>query len=119
MTRKTEIRGLNYTIKDRKNGSVQALDFNNNKNIEFLPVRVASRFPNIVELDARNCSIRSISKENFDRLHYLKLVYLQGNQIEAVSSDTFDGHNLIEDIDLGQLVSTNPAHSLMTIVSFM
>lgn len=104
MTQKTKIPGSSYTIVNPKNGTVQALDFNNNRNIDFLPVLVISVFPNIVEYDARNCSIKSISKENFERLHHLKLVYLQGNQIETVRGDVFDGLNKIEDIDLGKFI---------------
>lgn len=105
MTKKTKIDEARYIIGNKKNGTVQALDFNNNRNINFLPIRVVLVFPHIVEYDARNCSVQSISKANFERLHYLKLVYLQGNQIQALSSDTFDGLNNIEDIDLGKLES--------------
>lgn len=105
LNQNTEIRGPSITIDNRKNGTVQAMDFNNNRNVDFLPVRIYLVFPHIVEYDARNCSVQSISKANFERLHHLKLVYLQGNQIKAVSSDVFHGLNNIEDIDLGEFDS--------------
>lgn len=69
--------------------SVIGLDFNNNKKIEYLPVKVHRVFPNLKEYMADHCSIREISRKNFEKLYEIKAIMLEHNQIEKLPSDTF------------------------------
>lgn len=63
--------------------------FENNKKIEYLPVKVHRAFPNLADYRAEECSIREISRKNFEKLDKLRIVMLGNNQIEKVPSDTF------------------------------
>lgn len=61
-----------------------------NKKIHYLPVKVAESFPNLVEYWAHNSAIKKISKMNFESLTQLKVLLLQGNEIQEIPSDTFE-----------------------------
>lgn len=84
-----------------KDSSVKILNFNNNKNISFLPVKVDETFPNLVEYQASSCSLKSVSKINFKNLRKVKELHLGANQIEIISSDTFDDLISMKRLGLG------------------
>jgi Leucine-rich repeat (LRR) protein len=82
--------------------SVGGLQFNHNSLIRFLPDSPAHIFPNLVVYGAHDCSIESISKENFDGLSQLRGLYLSFNHIVEVSSDTFEDLKALEVLFLGK-----------------
>lgn len=61
----------------------------NNKNIFFLPVDVSKTFSNLVVLKAWDCSLTTISRENFRGLGKLQFLDLETNQISKITRDTF------------------------------
>jgi len=67
----------------------KALLFKNNKNIEYLPVKVAEILPKIIVYEAINCSLKEIRYENFEDLNELQQVSVQYGQISHVPKDTF------------------------------
>lgn len=69
--------------------SIMRLDFFTNRNIFYLPVNVGENFPHLAFYNAQNCSVKVISKSNFDGLFELKKLYLDNNEIESIFSDTF------------------------------
>lgn len=83
--------------------SIIGLYFDNNKKIVYLPVKVHRIFPNLIEYRAENCSIREISKKNFEKLYKLRTIILEYNQIEKVSSNTFADLPLLLYIGLRKL----------------
>lgn len=91
MRGKTIINETNMELAKRNETFIDAINFNLNKRIEFLPVRVHEKFPHINTYLANRCSIKSISKANFEGLVELTDVLLGGNQIEVVPKDTFEG----------------------------
>lgn len=82
--------------------AVGGLRFDNNKNIQFLPILVYRTFPNLQVLVAANCSLREISKKNFQQLNKLEKLRLEKNMIEKISSDTFEGLVQLEKIYLSK-----------------
>lgn len=86
--KKTTIDEVNVIISTNDN-TVKALELETNKNIFFLPVKVAENFPNLVGYSAWECSLKEISKENFAGLNKLKILELSRNAIEAIADDTF------------------------------
>jgi Leucine rich repeat len=85
------------TVIDQENVTIAINDesfsgvlFWRNKHIVFLPVEVSKAFPNLKSYEAGSCSIKTISKNNFEGLSKLKGLWLQDNQIKRISSETFE-----------------------------
>lgn len=87
----TVINNNNYTISDPFNVRVERMEFSENRYIEFLPILLHQKFPNIKKYYAARCAIKEITKQNFKNLLKLREVNLAGNQIYAVLSDIFKG----------------------------
>lgn len=98
----TVIKDIGYSISDPYNVKITKMNFNDNRNIEFLPNSPSHKFPNLVHYHAERCAIKEISKRNFERLHSLWNILLQGNQIRAVLKDTFQGLTKLSRLDLSK-----------------
>lgn len=96
MNGSTAINGPTYTISSSRDESVAGFDCDGNPKIVYLPVKIHEKFPHLSVLYADGCSIKSISKENFENLVMLKRISLNKNQIEIVHSDTFDDLTALE-----------------------
>lgn len=95
------INSSDFSIADRKDEEVKGIYFVENPAIEFLPIFVYQKFPNLQGYAAYNCSIREVSKKNFERLTRLVNIFLLGNKLERIPSDTFDGLINLEVINIG------------------
>lgn len=102
MNGSTIISSKNRTIHFMLDQGIDGLYFNENKKIEFLPVEIYRSFPNLKEYWANNCSVREISKKNFEKLYQLNFIRLVANQIEKISSDTFKDSVLLRAIALSE-----------------
>ena len=71
--------------------SINVLNFNYNKKIFYLPIKVSEKFPSLEVYYAFSCSLTTISKANFAGLSRLRVLDLSVNQIEKLRSDTFEG----------------------------
>lgn len=67
----------------------KAIRLKSNKNIEYLPVKVAQILPKIIAYEASHCSIKEIRYENFEDLNKLQFVSVQYGQISHVPKDIF------------------------------
>lgn len=85
--------------------SINGLYMSGNKRIEYLPVNVHRNFPNIKQYLAEDCSIREISRKNFEKLYEVSEIRLRENQIEKIPSDTFADLPLLLYIGLRKLKS--------------
>lgn len=83
--------------------SIDALTFYTNKKILFLPIRVDETFTNLIGYEAADCSLTAVSKINFKNLDKLLYLGLMKNQIERISSDTFEDLTSLEILVLGLL----------------
>lgn len=104
MDRTTSIDAKDSTILTRDD-SIGGLWLYSNKKIQFLPIRVGEKFPNLMGIFAGDCSINEISRENFKGLNKLKHLILRNNQIEMIARDTFNDLTSIERFDLGKKLS--------------
>lgn len=95
-----EISEANVTFAGVVNPDVEAIQLRGNKNIEFLPVDVYKKFPNLEVYMAKSASVKQISALNFAKLPKLRLLNLQGNQIEFIPDDCFQGLTRLYKIDL-------------------
>lgn len=99
----TAITGRNFAIDDDRNVEMKVLSLDRNKNVHFLPVSVHQKFPYLISISARKCSIIEVSRENFSELTSLELVYLSDNRIYSLWSDTFAHLPALRKIFLGEL----------------
>lgn len=68
--------------------SIEALSYEGNKKVFYLPNKVGEKFPLLLSYYAM-CSVKEIFRENFIGLNQLQGLRLDDNQIEKISSDTF------------------------------
>lgn len=92
----------NFSFGKLKNENVTGLTFEGNKKIVYLPVKLYENLSNLLGIDASNCAIRQISNENFRRLNFLRQIWLRGNEIEIIASDTFENLEALEHLSLGE-----------------
>lgn len=85
----TPINTTNFFIAGLKDDTVRLLDLSRNRNIKFLPICVGYKFPNMVFYEAERCTIKEISKFNFQNLFHLRKLNLIGNMLATIQSDTF------------------------------
>lgn len=98
----TIINATEFTFFGAKDESVEVLSLHANRKIEYLPILVFQKFPNLVRYAASECSIKEISKENFERLKKLALLILSSNKIQKLRSNTFERLTGLKWIDLGK-----------------
>lgn len=93
----------NYKIKVSQADSekVQAVSFDGNTKMKYLPVNIAEAFPNLIELSAKNSYLESISSDNFHGLDKLKRISLTDNDLNVIEGGTFGGLTRLELLDLG------------------
>lgn len=97
----TTIDAINVTFAGLENSAIDAIDFTSNKKIQFLPVEVYKKFPNLEMYLAERAAIKKISAVNFARLQNLKVLWLYNNRIEFVPDDCFQGLTKLHKIYLG------------------
>lgn len=102
MDQTTAITSDTVKISDAREESISKLWFDHNSKIFFLPIEIHEKFPNLIQINAFNCSISTISKSNFVKLSKLRILYLENNKIEKIDSDTFDDLISLEEIDLSK-----------------
>lgn len=90
----------NYTISTDKGVKVKGFSARKNLNIEYLPINIYDLFPNLIAYKAINCSVKSLSIENFRNLLALELLALDNNQIEGIPPGVFSDLGSLEVLNL-------------------
>lgn len=98
----TVINSTHFSITSAQDETLELEGFSalHNKKMEFLPANLGEKFSNLLGLQAFNCSIKEISKENFKDLNKLRQLWLQNNQIDRIDDDTFELISAVEKINL-------------------
>lgn len=96
----TVIDSKNFLLTSPRDETVEAFYATDNKRLEYLPVNIYKKLPNIIGLYAQYCSIKEMSKENLKGLTKLRKLYLAYNQIGRIEGDTFDHIIAVEEIYL-------------------
>lgn len=92
-----------FTFLNERNETIQGLEFFHNDKIQFLPERIAEKFPNLNFYDAMYCRVKKVSKINFQGLFKLTYVYLSYNKIEKLASDTFEDSIALKLLQLSKI----------------
>lgn len=103
MTKTSVIVSNGYKISPLNVEGVTAISFKRNHKIFHLPEKVHEVFPNLTAYSASSCSIKTISKHNFENLNRLLVLWLYGNSIETISSNVFTDLTSLEAVDLSEL----------------
>lgn len=98
------INAADFTISTPKDTTTQGIRFDFNKKIFYLPLKTSEVFPNLLIYAAHECSIKTVIKENFQHLFMIMEIWLEGNQIETIFDNTFQGLSTLKRINLGRLV---------------
>lgn len=85
----TIIDNINYPIKFERNLKVKSLQTKNNQKIEFLPILVDEKFPNLVVYKVKNCNVQKVVNENFNNLNKLEILELPANKIDHIAENSF------------------------------
>lgn len=99
----TVISAENATFGTAENVVVDTINLADNRRVEFLPVEVSKKFPNLKAYHASDAAIRKISALNFAGLSSLKWLDLSRNEIEFIPDDCFEGLKKLQNINLGTL----------------
>lgn len=99
----TSIENANTSFSGVRDDSVREINFAHNKKIYFLPIRVNDKYPELRSYDATNCSLKTISKQNFERMVNLKYLKLFLNEIEKLDSNTFEDLVNINKLNIGKI----------------
>lgn len=105
MDKKTEINASNFVVGDLRDEGVAGINFEFNTAIEYLPYKIHMQLPNLVNYVANHCSVKQITKENFEKLTRLKYILLLSNQIQKIPGNTFKGLEGLVSVDLSGFVS--------------
>lgn len=98
----TSIDTTNSSFSGVRDDSVREINLAHNKKINFLPIRVNDKYPELRSYDAANCSVKTIAKLNFERMVNLKYLKLSSNEIETLDSDTFEDLANINYLSIGK-----------------
>lgn len=109
----TMIKTAGNSISSARDGNVEGINLSDNRNVRFLPEKLARIFPNLISYDARSSSIGSISQENFRGLSKLVKLYLENNLIRTVADDTFADLTALEYLSLSKKLKNCSLHLLI------
>lgn len=94
------INATNFVIAELRDEEIGGIRFDGNKRIEYLPYKVYMQFPNLIHFKAKECSVKQIMKENFEKLSRLQKIDLSSNVIQKISGNTFKGLESLMQIKL-------------------
>lgn len=78
------------------------VDFYDNQNVSFLPINLHVKFPNLTTLTASFCALKTVTNKNFKSLTKLRLLWLEGNQIEEIPANAFEDLTALEVLHLSK-----------------
>lgn len=87
----TVIDVANVKMGGLENGDVYGITFSGNDKIQFLPVNVYKKFPNLEIYSAVYAAVKKLSASNFEKLSSLEVLDLSDNDIESIPDDCFQG----------------------------
>lgn len=103
MSKRTAINATNFILAELRDEEITAINFKGNKRIEYLPYKIYMHLPNLALYEANECSVKQITKENFEKLIRLEEIWLSQNKIQKISGDTFKGLESLHEITLGEV----------------
>ncbi|KAL7048091.1 hypothetical protein ACKWTF_003208 [Chironomus riparius] len=92
----------NFEIGSTRNESIQGLNSKSNDDIEFLPVKVYEKFPNLIAYQFKSSAVRSVEYKHFEKLKELESISLIDNQILQITNDAFKDSPKLKYLNLNE-----------------
>lgn len=77
------------TVSSTSNSTVEAFDIRHEKEVSFIPMQIANKFPGLVVFHINNCSIKSIGAKDLKGLKRLRILHMPRNEIGTIDKDAF------------------------------
>jgi hypothetical protein len=100
--RAASIPTLGYQINSARDETVEGFDIQYLITMFYLPDSPSEQFPYLQGYSAYRSSVKEISHANFKNLKQLRMLWLSGNQIEKINSNTFNDLESLEWLYLGK-----------------
>lgn len=97
------INSADVIISGLEDESVRLFDSSRNRKVEYLPIHIADKFPNLVTFAADRCAIKEITKNDFENLFHLQWLNLDGNKLEIIKADVFKDLISLEALKLSKI----------------
>lgn len=87
---RTKIDSEFFTIFSKQNAKIENFLSFSNSAAKFLPFRVATQFPNLINFVFRRSKVQTIFRNSFEGLKKLEKINLTLNKIEIIEENSFD-----------------------------
>lgn len=101
---KVTINSLGVKISMQKDNEMVTLNLRFNKKISYLPIEIHEIFPSLIIIEANDCQIKSVTKANLRSLDKIKILWLNNNRIEKISSDAFEDLTSLIELGLSEIL---------------
>lgn len=68
---------------------IEEVLFDYNEDVKFLPIKMGETFPSLLSISAWQCSLESVSRENFVGMGKLMRLALNDNHLTIIEAETF------------------------------
>lgn len=89
-----------YGISASRDEKIERLNAEYCRLMEYIPLGISDRFPNLIEIKIQRSSVKKVSKDVFAGLRKLKLLNLESNQIQTIDENSFNDLVSLEELDL-------------------
>jgi hypothetical protein len=100
------IRSTGFTFDGAADLEIEALRFEQNMDILYLPEKVAEKFPDLEAYRVDSCRLKVIKRVHFENLTKLRYLRLFESEITQIGKGTFDDLIALEYLDLGRAASS-------------
>lgn len=100
VAKKRSINNGEFTIKALRSEKVLNFELNDNRNVKFLPIRIAEVFPKLEIFEAVSCNVKKLFFETFSSLRDLKVLNLSDNLIVDFEEFLFEDLASLEELNL-------------------
>jgi hypothetical protein len=85
----TVIDSADFTFSSDVDGEMSEIFATLNSKIEYLPIKIYEKFPNLLSLSFSDCGLKALTFDNLQGLTSMKRMKFSNNQIETIEIDTF------------------------------
>lgn len=85
-----------YKVTSLRNHNISFFMMIQNREILYLPVYLAEKFPSITKIYVERCSVQKLSSNNFKSLKKLRTIELEKNRITSIERNTFTNLNSLK-----------------------
>lgn len=78
-----------FTIDGELDDEIENFKIDQNKEVGFLPEKIAEILPRLTRYVARDCAIKHVNEKHFEKLHELEDLNLNENEIDSIAGDSF------------------------------